>query len=146
MHQALRPYMTTGVAIVGASVLVAAPLTATPQAAESVVRYAEVEVMPTASSSALSTISTAIGAGLQIGIDTAAGLPLGLTVAAIAIINDPDSTADVINYLANSFLNPDLASGSVFSQIAIRVILPLASCCLRPLRPRSCRCSARLAL
>ncbi|RDH77844.1 hypothetical protein DVS77_13365 [Mycolicibacterium moriokaense] len=120
-------------------------MTAAPQAAESVVRHVETEVMPTASSNPLSTISTAIGAGLQIGIDTVAGLPLGLTAAAAAIAADPEAnTANVLNFLLYSFLSPDpiviptpygpQIVYSTFLQFGARVIFPLTSLLPEPVQ------------
>jgi hypothetical protein len=151
MHQALRPYVTTGIAVVGASVLAAAPLTAPPQASPQTVEplVRQIEVMPTALASPLGTISTAIGAGLQIGIDTVAGLPLGLTAAAAAIAADPEAnTANVLNFLLYSFLSPDpiiipnpadptdpTVVLSTFLQFGIRVVAPLISLLPAPLQP-----------
>jgi hypothetical protein len=70
------------------------------------------------------TATVAGGNAAQISINAAAGLPLGLSLAAQAIINDPSATPDVLNYLINSFLNPGIPT-SLFSEFGEQVIGPL---------------------
>ena len=137
MQRALRPYVTTGIAIVGASVLVAAPIAATPQALQPPALNVAVDDMASVTDFIqgllmdFNTATVAGGAAAQISVDTAAGLPLGLSAAAQAIINDPSATPDVLNYLINSFLRPTsspfIPGGSVFRQFGLEVVGPLIS-------------------
>lgn len=134
MQLALRPYVTTGVAIVGASVLVVAPLHP-PLPDVQIPAYSTTAVAPAALVSDLladfNTATVAGGNAAQILINTAAGLPLGLSLAAQAIIDDPSVTPDVLNFLINSFLSPVpspfIPGGSVFLQFGTEVIGPLVS-------------------
>ncbi|WP_237573387.1 hypothetical protein [Mycolicibacterium lacusdiani] len=85
---------------------------------------------------AFNTTSVALGNATQIGIDTAAGLPLGLAGAANAVITDPSKIPDIINFLAYSFLYPDAPPAtpvpglslppSLLYQFGTEVVVPLA--------------------
>lgn len=148
MQLALRPYVTTGIAIVGASVLVATPTLATPpdmKALNPAISHADVNPasLITDLVAGFSTVSVAGGHAAQISINTIAGLPLGLAGAANAAIADPSDIPDIVNFLAYSFLYPGapIPSGlpgvslppSLLFQFGSQVVLPLANLLPPPL-------------
>ncbi|MFC7675473.1 hypothetical protein ACFQWH_20475 [Mycolicibacterium sp. GCM10028919] len=133
--------MTTGIAIVGASVLVAVPTLANPPViGAAATPFSHNAVQPASLVSdlltAFNTTSVALVDAAQIGIDTAAGLPLGLAGAANAVITDPSKIPDIINFLAYSFLYPDAPPAtpvpglslppSLLYQFGTEVVVPLA--------------------
>ena len=76
MQRALRPYVTTGIAIVGASVLVAAPISVTPQALQPPALNVAIDDMASVTDFIqgllmdFNTATVAGGAAAQITIDT----------------------------------------------------------------------------
>jgi hypothetical protein len=134
--------VTTGIAIVGASVLAATPTLATPpdmKALNPAISHADVNPASfiTDLVEGFNTVSVAGGHAAQIGIDTIAGLPIGLAGAANAAIANPSNIPNIVNFLAYSFLNPaydpHLPSQSVLFQFGSQVIFPLATLLPPPL-------------
>src|SRR5690349_15794811 len=117
MQLALRPYVTTGVAIVGASVLVAAPISVAPpdlqvaNPAKSVAaaqRMTEVELTSVVTDllHAFSVVSVAGGNAAQILNDSLGALPQTLAGAIQSAIDDPESIPNVASFIAYQLLSP----------------------------------------
>lgn len=124
MQLALRPYVTTGVAIVGASVLVAAPITVTPpdiqiaKPAESVQiaqRTANVELTSLVSDllTAFNTVATAGGNTAQVLLDATGKLPGSVALLVQAAIDNPELIPNLASALVYGFVNPFPVAGTV---------------------------------
>jgi|KBSSwiStaDraftv2_1062776.scaffolds.fasta_scaffold05777_2 hypothetical protein len=148
MQLTLKPYLTTGVVLVGATAMVAAPIQVMPP---------DISIAPSHSVSnqavnpaalvtdllnAINVVHVAGGNSAKILIDSIGGLPLGLAVVTQAAINDPSLIPQLASYLTYSFLNPGPASGgvafpqpSVLQEFGALVVLPLASLLPPPIGP-----------
>lgn len=124
MHKALRPYMTTGVALVGASAIAVAPIIPTPaeiqipNPAESVTqvqKLTEVELTSLVSDllTAFNTVAVAGGDTAQVLLDATGKLPGSIALLIQAGIDNPELIPNLASALVYGFFNPFPLAGTV---------------------------------
>lgn len=133
MHTALRPYVTSGVALVGASVIAATPILATPLP-DGFPAPSTVAVQPTSLvSDFLDNIGNVIGAAsgaVEGTIGTAVTLPVDVALLAGFVLQNPQQLPNLVSFLATTYITP--ANIDTFIQTVVR---PLAEQLASPLGP-----------
>jgi hypothetical protein len=122
MQLALRPYVTTGIVIVGASALVAAPLTISPSA----LNPPAVAIAPTASAvdqatNGFDTLFTNGGKSAEVLLNAFGEFPDGVSRAFLAAVDDPHVLPSLGSAFLYGFLNPAPGSHSVLADLAAQI-------------------------
>lgn len=140
MDLALRPYVTTGLAIVGAAVVAAAPVTA--PVAQVAPPARTVAVAPTSLiTDFLGKVGESVyaaGESVRVATDAVIGLPFDVTLLAGLAVHDPALAQSLGSFLVHHYLDPDsFAFTSTVWLFRTRVIEPLAALLPAPLGPSS---------
>jgi hypothetical protein len=122
MQLALRPYVTTGIVIVGASALVGAPLSISPSA----LNPPTVAIAPTASLldgaiNDFDTLFTNGGKSTQVLLNASGVLPGELSRAFLAAVDDPHVLPSLGSAFLYGLLSPTPGSGSVLADLAEQI-------------------------
>ncbi|TFV55508.1 hypothetical protein E4P42_22540 [Mycobacterium sp. PS03-16] len=129
MIASLKPYVTTGVAIVGASVIAVAPLS---PVTDDIRIHASTVSMDVQQAglvedllTGISTVSSVTGNVIETLIDEVGDLPLNVVTAIAAAIENPELLPELLSALTYRILSPT-TPGSFAGQLA-QAIVPLTS-------------------